>query len=75
MNYELETKQGMDNAVAWTRQHLARIPEGGVWFVPRVCSEYTASHKDRTLTRRGLMPDPSINHVLKAMGWTVLEKE
>jgi hypothetical protein len=69
------TPEGMAFAIAWTKAHLARINEGGIWFVPRVCSEYEISHKNKTATRRGLMSDPAITKVLTAMGWTVIEKE
>lgn len=74
MNYDISTKEGLQNAVRWQVTHLSRIAEGGVWFVPRTCSTYTVSHKNQTLTRTGLKPDLSINKVAAAMGWTVIEE-
>jgi hypothetical protein len=49
------------------------IREGGVWMVPRSASWYTVSHKDKTLTRRGMKPDRAINRVAKAAGWRVID--
>jgi hypothetical protein len=69
----VNTPEGMEFAKMWTRAHLARINEGGVWYVPRCCSTYTISHKDKTLTRHGLMPDAAINKVMAEIGWKVIE--
>jgi hypothetical protein len=73
MKGNVNTPAGMEMAIAWTRAHLARINEGGIWYVPRVCSTYTVSHKYKTLIRRGLMPDAAINKVMAAIGWRVIE--
>lgn len=75
MNYDISTQEGMQNSVEWQRNMLSLINEGGVWFVPRVCSTYKVSHANKTLTRTGLMPDPSINQVAALMGWTVIEEK
>lgn len=72
-NYDLDTPEGMANAVQWTLSHLNMIREGGVWMVPRSASWYTVSHKDRTLTRRGMKPDRAINRVAEAAGWRVID--
>lgn len=74
MNYDISTAKGMENAIDWTRRHLSMIREGGAWMVPRTRSVYIVSHEKRTLTRTGLMPDPSINKVAARMGWTVIER-
>ena len=73
VNYDLDTPEGMANAVSWTNSHLNMIREGGVWMVPRATSWYTVSHKDKTLTRRGMKPDTAINRVAKAAGWRVID--
>lgn len=73
MNFDISTPEGLRNAVAWQRAHLARITEGGVWYVPRVASSYRVSHANKTLTRSGMKSDPTINRVLREIGWRVIE--
>ena len=75
MNWNLDTKGGMANAIAWTQQMLNMIKDGGVWAVPRAASTYKVNHKEKTLTRTGMKSDPAINRVLAEMGWTVKEKK
>ena len=35
MNYDLDTKQGMVNAITWTKKLIAQLNDGGTWIVPR----------------------------------------
>lgn len=75
MNYDLDTKDGMANAVQWTTEHFAKLKDGGMWLVPRSGVMAQVRHTDKTATlHTGVMPDPSIRRVIKAMGWTVKEK-
>lgn len=74
MNFDISTPEGLRNATEWQRAHLARIAEGGVWYVPRVASSYVVSHANKTLTRSGMTSDPTINRVMKAIGWRVVER-
>ena len=72
MNYDLETEEGMANAVAWTAQTLALINDGGVWLVPRSGMRVMVHHADKAVTiYAGHTPDPSIPRVIEAMGWAV----
>ena len=74
MNYNLDTDEGMANAVQWTTEHFAKLKDGGVWIVPRSGTLVRVNHTDKTATlHTGAMPDPSIKRVIKAMGWTVKE--
>lgn len=75
--YDLDTAEGMANAIAWTEQHLSRICEGGMWMVPRSGTIVTVSHKNKMVHILHLRPDPSIRRVLKAAGWKItgIEKE
>jgi len=75
MNYDLDTEEGMKNAVDWTRNHLNRLTDGGTWMVPRSATLITVSHSQGTCRLVGLIPDPSIIRVLKAAGYTVTEGE
>ena len=75
MNFDISTIEGMHNSKLWMLTQLSLMREGGIWFVPRAASSYTVSHANKTLTRSGMKPDPSINKVAEAIGWTVIEKE
>lgn len=71
MNWNISTEEGMRNAVEWQKRHVSLIATGGVWFVPRSASSITINHETKTATRTiGLMPEPDIAKVFRAMGWT-----
>lgn len=74
MNYDIDTDEGMANAVQWTTEHFARLKDGGVWMVPRSGTLVRVRHATKTATLHNTTPDPSIARVIKAMGWTVTEK-
>ena len=75
MNYDLDTTQGMVNAIRWTKQLIESLNDGGTWLVPRSGTIVTFDKKkqiavvDAPFTR-----DPSVTRVLKAMGWKVVMK-
>lgn len=71
MNYDLDTKKGMANAVEWTTNLFMRMNEGSKWIVPRSGTLITV-YPERKFAEiyEGLLPDPSIERVIKAMGWT-----
>jgi hypothetical protein len=71
--YDLDTEEGMANAVAWTNRTLETLKDGGIWGVPRSgMLVRMVSHSDKVLrVIEGPMPDPSIPRVLKAAGWTL----
>lgn len=74
MNYDLDTNEGMANAMQWTTDHFAKLKDGGIWIVPRSGTLVQVHHTDKTATIHNATPDPSIKRVIKAMGWTVVEK-
>jgi len=71
--YDLDTKEGMANAVAWTNRTLETLKDGGIWIVPRSGMLIRVlSHSDKVLrVLEGETPDPSIPRVLKAAGWAI----
>ena len=75
MNYDLDTEEGMKNAVAWTQSLLARINDGGTWAVPRSATVVTLDRRHGRCHVVGLVPDPSIIRVLRAAGYTVTTGE
>jgi hypothetical protein len=69
-SYDLDTPEGMKNAIAWQRQMVASIKDGGVWIVPRSMSIYTVYNCDKA-AERTVGGEDSIDRVFRAMGWTV----
>ena len=75
MNYDLDTKEGMNHAVKWTAAMFDTIKDGGTWMVPRSMTMVRINHTDKVATLIvGFAPDPSIRRVIEAMGWTVVEQ-
>jgi hypothetical protein len=74
MNYNLDTKEGMSNAVRWTESMIASIADGGLWIVPRSMSTVQLDKKARKADIVSFMPDPSLGRVLREMGYTVTER-
>jgi hypothetical protein len=70
MNYDLDTKEGMANAVDWTNRALALLRFGGTWIVPRSGTVVTRIG-EKSVAVREFIPDPSIKRVLEAAGYTV----
>ena len=72
-SYDLDTTEGMNNAVAWTRQLFSTVNDGGMWMVPRSMTMVRINHTDKVATLIvGFAPDPSLRRVIEAMGWTVV---
>lgn len=75
MNYDLDTKQGMVNAMLWTKKLIAHLHDGGKWLVPRSGTIVTFNKKKQTaIVDAPFASDPSITRVLKAMGWKIVMK-
>lgn len=74
-NFDLDTVGGMNRAVEWTRNLFEHIKDGGRWIVPRSGTTVTVDHDTHTATiKAGYAPDPSIERVVRAMGWTVIKE-
>lgn len=72
MNYDLDTPDGMANAVDWVNNCLSRLCDNGVWAVPRSLTLVTVhSHSERTCSVFSGRHDPSIKRVLRAAGWRI----
>lgn len=70
----IDTEQGMKDAVAWQEAHIAFVKDGGTWIVPRSNTFITINHKDKRATFvSSANPEPTIVRVFKAMGWEVDE--
>ena len=75
MNYDVDTKEGLENSVQWTRRLFDVMNDGSMWGIPRsgteVCIDKAA--KVATITP-GFAPEDALVKVIKAMGWTVVTK-
>lgn len=72
MNFDIETKDGMANAVQWTEQMFNQIKDGGAWMLPRSGTIVRINHKDRTVSiTAGQYPEASLRRVISAMGWKI----
>lgn len=74
MNYDLDTKEGMNNAKRWTESMIANIADGGLWLVPRSMSAVQINKTTKKADIVSFYPDPSLGRVLRAMGFTVTER-
>lgn len=72
MNYDLDTKDGMANAIRWTEQMFSTMKDTSKWVIPRSGTVVKINKTIKTATIQHIFaPDPSIARVLEAMGWKV----
>lgn len=75
MNYDLDTKEGMVNAIIWTKKLIEGLNDGGTWLVPRSGTMVTFDKKTQTATVNApFARDTSVTRVLTAMGWKIVMK-
>lgn len=73
MNYDIDTQEGMRNAVGWTNDMLSTVKDGGVWMIPRSGTTVRVLSKAlKTCVLHEALPDPGIRRVLIAGGWTLV---
>jgi len=73
---DINTSQGMKDAIAWTENLFKMIKDGGTWAVPRSTTIYQLDKVNKKATViHQRKPDTSIDAVLKAMGWEVIHKK
>ena len=71
MNYNIDTEEGMANAMRWMEQTLDTPAKALIWRIPRADATYIIDKSDRTFTRTGV--DEPTDRVLLHMGFTVKE--
>lgn len=75
MTYDLDTTQGMVNAITWTKKLINQLNDGGKWVVPRSGTVVTFDKKKQiAVIDAPFARDPSVTRVLKAMGWKIVMK-
>ena len=73
MNYDLDTEEGMKNAMEWTGRTLSHIKQGGTWMLPRSGTMVKVDHEYKTAyVIEGFAPEDSTVRVLEALGWTIV---
>lgn len=72
--FDLDTAQGLADAVDWVNTKLTAIPEGGFWLVPRSGSKYEVDRAKHTVRRvYGLFDEIAIERAIKAARWTFID--
>lgn len=72
MNFDLDTDEGLRNAVEWQNALFATINNWGVWVVPRSGTFVHVHHDTHEVSIvPGFMPDPSLERVIRAAGWKI----
>jgi hypothetical protein len=75
-HFDLNTEQGMKNAVKWTLHLLNNIRRGGVWFIPRSFTTVTViSHDDRTYDISNPASEPDVIRVLDRCNWHYVKSD
>ena len=75
MNYDIDTKEGMTNSMAWTERLFSLMNEGALWSIPRsVTIVRVYPSKKEVVIIDGVMPEESLARVIEAMGWTIVKK-
>jgi len=72
MNYDLDTKEGMANAIAWQTQLCKYLKEGGMWCVPRSNEIYFVHPKDKFVVAP-TGGEKAVNAVFREMGYEIKE--
>lgn len=71
MNWDINTKEGMANAIDWTQRLVDTMSEKATWGIPRSGTVVQIDKATKTATISSLLPDPAVPRVFKAMGWEV----
>lgn len=72
MNFDLDTKEGMDNAIEWTQNIIDSLNDHGIWHVPRSDATFQFDKVNKVVRVYSLYArEPSIRRVLEAMGYTI----
>lgn len=74
MNFDIDTAEGMERAVAWQDALFSKMVDGGRWIVPRSMSIYEVSHSTKTVRRiSGMFEERVIQRVCEAAGWKYID--
>lgn len=74
MNMNIDTEDGMLNAVEWTKDFLSLINEGGIWAVPRSNALYQIYSRQEFVIRLSPGYDAPTERVLRELGFNILQK-
>lgn len=76
MNWDISTKQGMENSIIWTEQTVNAVKDGGAWVIPRSGTIVRVAHKTKTahIQYPPHVHEPDVEKVLRAAGWTITKE-
>jgi hypothetical protein len=72
VNYDLDTKEGMQNSIDWVQGMMNLLKEGATWAIPRSECIYTV-YPDRKIAIR-VKYEEETDKVFLAMGWELREE-
>ena len=70
----LDTEQGMQEAMEWTTNFIGMINEGGVWAIPRSDALYQIYHKEQRVVRLTPSFDGPTERVFRKLGFDVSQE-
>lgn len=68
---DIDTKEGMEQACAWTRRFLKMCSDRFTWGIPRSNSVYVIDQRKKTVTAMSAGRDEPIERVFKEIGYEV----
>jgi len=74
MNYDLDTKDGMEKAKAWTQGMIEALSNNGTWVVPRSGTVISFDKHGKKCRVCSIIKDESIGRVLRELGYEVSEE-
>jgi hypothetical protein len=72
MNYDIDTQDGMKNAMEWTARTLSHIKQGGTWAIPRSNTFVKVDHENKTAYIIDGQEEQGVARVLNELGWHVV---
>ena len=75
MNMNVDTPDGLANAVDWMKRFVDTLTDQARWAIPRSGSIVVIDKTNKQAIRvLGLLPEPSTQKVFEAMGWKWIDK-
>ena len=71
-NYDLHTREGLENSKLWLSHALTLLSDNGIWGIPRSSTVVRINKQKKIATvLHQDSPDVSIELVFEALGWIV----
>lgn len=74
-SWDVDTKEGLANAVEWMERHVTTFRDQGRWITPRSGSIVVLDQLNKQAIRvLGLAPETGTRKVFEAMGWRWIDR-